>query len=286
MNETLIPAGAVVVGIDGSPEATRAVAWAGRLARDEHRSLVVLHAVSDAGAGHDLVHEEAERARNHAPGVEVVEVVTTVDPREALLEAARRGAAAIVVGSRGRGPLRSLLLGSVSATVARYSAAPVVVVRPHHPGRVRNGVLVGSDGTEGSTAVVEAAFRIASERRLPLSVCHVLRETAAGRGDGLAAAVEPRQSQEAEVDLSETLAGLREKYPDVHVQVRLTDGSPSQELVASSEAMDLLVVGRHDRTVLDRLLLGSVTAAVVEHAFCPVLVVPLGEPETRQAARP
>ena len=283
MNENSIPTGVVVVGVDGSPEASRAVSWAGRLARDEGRQLVVLHAVGElagpsAGA-HDLVREEAERVGHHAAGVQVRTLVVTADPRQALLAAARDGAAAVVVGSRGRGPLRSLLLGSVSGTVARYAACPVVVVRPHHPGRIRHGVLVGADATEGSTAVVEAAFRIASERSLPLTVSHVRWDAVAATGNAygvaLAGTAGPHDVEDARVDVSETIAGLREKYPDVPVQVRISDGSPWHELVAAAETMDVLVVGRHDRDMLDRLLYGSVTIAAVEHATCPVLVVPV-----------
>jgi nucleotide-binding universal stress UspA family protein len=298
MNEISIPTGAVVVGVDGSPEATRAVAWAGRLARDEGRPLVILNAVSSLAAervvgladdaldrdralanltesGQEVVAEEAGRVRHHDPGVEVRELVVTADPRQALLEAARAGASTVVVGSRGRGPLLSLLLGSVSATVARHAVCPVLVVRPHHPGRVRNGVLVGSDGTASSTTVVEAGFRVASERRLPLTVLHVLWDTIAGTGNPYAVSTESHEAEEARVDVAETIAGLREKFPDVRVQVRMTDGSPWQQLVTESESMDLLVVGRHDRGVLGRLMHGSVTIAAVEHAACPVLVVPV-----------
>jgi nucleotide-binding universal stress UspA family protein len=283
MNEISIPTGAVVVGVDGSTEATRAVVWAGRLARDEGRPLVILNAVGELAGptfgAHDLVREEAGRAGHHATGVQVKTLVVTADPRQALLEAARQGAAAVVVGSRGRGPLRRLLLGSVSGTVARYAVSPVVVVRPHHQGRVRHGVLVGADATEGSTAVVEAAFRIASERSLPLTVSHVRWETVAATGNAYGVAfadtIGPRGVEEARADVSETIAGLREKYPDVRVQVRISDGSPWHELVAAADAMDLLVVGRHDRDPLDRLLYGSVTIAAVEHATCPVLVVPV-----------
>jgi nucleotide-binding universal stress UspA family protein len=298
MNEISIPTGAVVVGVDGSPEATSAVRWAGKLATDEGRPLVVLHAVSNlaaertiglaadafdrdrvltdlTAAGHELVAEEAGRLRQHAAGLEVQELVVLADPRQALLEAARQGASMVVVGSRGRGPLLSLLLGSVSGTVARHAAAPVLVVRPHQPDGTRRGVLVGADGTASSPAVVEAAFRVASGRRLPLTVCRVLWDSVAAAGTGYPVVTEPQDVEEARVDVAEAVAGLRERYPDVQVQVRLTDGSPWQELVAESASMELLVVGRHDRGLVDRLFHGSVTIAAVEHAACPVLVVPV-----------
>ena len=56
----------------------------------------------------------------------------------------------VVLGSRGRGPMRTLLLRSVGVAVTKHAECPVVVVRPGNRGLVRNGVLVGADGSEHS----------------------------------------------------------------------------------------------------------------------------------------
>jgi nucleotide-binding universal stress UspA family protein len=224
--------------------------------------------------GRELVRSAAAELAERSPSLDVVERVTTGDPRSALLDAAADGAATVVVGSRGRGPVASALLGSVSAFVARHAPCPVVVVRPHHPGKVRRGVLVGADATPGSPEVLEAAFRTASERALPLTVLHVVWEGPAGAG--VAAALADEDLDEAQLAVAEALAGLREKYPDVHARVLHTDGIPAARLVTESEHMDLVVVGRHDRGLLNRLVQGSVSLSVVEHAQCPVLVVPIG----------
>lgn len=60
------------------------------------------------------------------------------------------------------------------------------------------------------------------------------------------------------------------------VRIRLVDGPPAQRLleVVTEEAADLLVVGTHGRTGLDRALLGSVADRLVRQASCPVLTVP------------
>jgi nucleotide-binding universal stress UspA family protein len=143
METTPLPTGGVVVGVDGSESADRALAWAAEEAALDHRPLVLVHAVGTLGTpgtvwlteADELVQEMREHggklladaaqdvARRH-PCVEVHTCVVTQDARQALLHLAD-DAQMIVVGSRGRGPIRSLVLGSVSAAVARHAGCPV-----------------------------------------------------------------------------------------------------------------------------------------------------------------
>ena len=91
-----------------------------------------------------------------------------------------------MLGSRGRGPLRTALLGSVSASVARRAHCPVVVCRPPEPEPSASiGVIVGADGRDGSQPVLEFAFAQASLRALPLTVMHCFWDViSATRGSG------------------------------------------------------------------------------------------------------
>ena len=272
-----VPAGTIVVGVDGSGSSDQALAWAVRHAQLEHRALTIAHAVpstlnpaGDLAAGHRVVAAAHDEARRRAPGLEVHEVVSAVDPRSLLIELSEH-AATVVVGSRGRGPLASMLLGSVGAALARHAHCPVVVHRPTRPGLVRRGVLVGVDGAVDSTDVLEHAFRLASQRGLPLTVLHcygdVLAASAAGQ---FAPPVDP---VDHEVLLSESMAGMREKFPDVHVTVDVVRRAPEGALVAMAKHMDLVVVGAHHGGLASAVMFGSVAATVVEHATCPVMVV-------------
>ena len=184
MSAHTIPSGAVVVGVDGSPSALQALDWAARQAEREHRPLVLLHAyraldtqanlwLVRAGAdvagvvgqvedeARTLVEEAAGLVRTSRPELAVTTFLRVADPRQALLDVADR-ASLVVIGSRGRGPVRTLLLGSTSVAVASHATCPVVVVRPHHPGEVRGGVLVGVDGTDRCRATLEFAYRQAA----------------------------------------------------------------------------------------------------------------------------
>lgn len=276
METTVIPAGTVVVGVDGSPSADRALDWAIRYAARERRQLTLAHGLDPAGsvwldpegADHRAVlgalRNDAlallDQARDHvaevAPEQTVHQALWMSDARLTLLDLAK-AAATLVVGSRGRGPVGSLLLGSVGVAVSRHAPCPVVVVRPGNPGLVRNGVLVGVDGSDRSRPVIEFAYRQASLCDLPLTVVHSSWE------------------DDAELVVAEAMAGLEEKFPDVRTTTRLINDSPADVLAEESTRMDLVVVGAHHRGTAGTILHGSVTDAVVEHASCPVAVVPL-----------
>lgn len=287
--------GHVVVGVDGSEYSDEALDWAAEQAWLERRPLLVLHAeepltpnqrmwLANAGIPPNQVETEADdasravatravdRARKHYPALEIESQHVVADPRDALLAAAR-DATTVVVGSRGRGPMRSLLLGSVSVAVARYTHCQVAVIRPRVHGTVRRGVLVGTDGTAKSLPTIEVAYRQASMRGLPLTVAHCAWDFEAASVDWRIVREDPGLT-DLRVTVAETLAGMQEKFPDVQVEVLIARGRADSFLVDQGATMDLVVVGRHDRSVLDRWGLGSVATSVIEGTKSVVLVVP------------
>lgn len=77
------------------------------------------------------------------------------------------------------------------------------------------------------------------------------------------------------VALAESLAGLAEEYPDVTVHVEIDQGAPERYLLRLADRVQLLVVGSHRGTRAEQFMFGSVSVWLVEHATCPVVVVPL-----------
>ena len=138
----------IVVGVDETASSRRALAWAAREAVRRGATLQVITAWTwDAVEGAPLaaVDPQAMMEVAEATQTEALEAVLAeldVKPvvareivqstaSEALVEASRQ-ADLVVVGTHGRGPVRSFLLGSVSQSVIRHAECPVVVMPPVH----------------------------------------------------------------------------------------------------------------------------------------------------------
>ncbi len=285
--------GTIVVGIDGSTSSENALLWAIDQAKIERRALTLVHAVHamsptsmDWGVfypehareamqveGHEVLAKAKAMVESRGPEVEVHEVFRFDDPRSVLLTLAA-SAAMVVVGSRGRGALRRMLLGSVSVSVSAHAPCPVVVHRSGKEGVVRRGILVGADGSEESQAVLEFAFREAALRSLPLTVLHCYFDTQVGPSAYYALEAAPDLASE-QLLLADSMVGVADKFPDVVAHTELAADLPQRALVHLSEHMDLVVVGVHHSGALAKFLFGSVSRAVIEHASCPVATVPL-----------
>lgn len=307
MNTTFdsgIDPSSIVVAADGSDDSDRAVHWAAEQAYLERRPLTVVTAVgtngipavawSGMGAAYAYQPEEllehgravADAAlalvRHLRPGLRAESVVLLGDPRQALVDIST-AAHLLVLGSRGRGVFRSKVLGSVSAAVSRDAGCPVVVCRPHGHGRdhgsgEQRGVLVGADGTLESLPVIEFAFQQASLLGLPLTAVHcVWDEVAAVAGARMVPAQESGLEQQRLL-LSESVAGMASKFPEVTVDLRLARGLAEECLAADSTSWNLVVVGRHPVDSLLKLVTGAVATAVVERARTTVAVVPQADP--------
>lgn len=248
---TKIQPGSIVVAVDGSPDSKRAVLWAAEQAHLEGRPLAVVTAAPDGTvAAND---EAAELARCWRAGVEVDNVTIDGPPRDVLHELTVT-AHLLVIGSRGRGPVESKVLGSVSASVARHASCPVVVCRPGSAGRVHRGILVGADATPTSRSLVEFAFRQASLRDLPLTIVSDVHDAG---------------ETEAALSIAESVAGLAELFPEVHVTVEPGRAFADASGRDNSWHWDLIVVGRAATETLRH----SATE-VVERARTVVAVVP------------
>jgi len=289
----------IVVGIDGSSGSEHALEWAIAEASRVGCGLTLVHGLApippneralllSAGAAPDEVQRDARReavallegsakqVAQREAGLQVATIVCDRDPREALT-ALSENARQLVVGSRGHGPLVSLLLGSVGHGVIRTSRCPVVVVRPpspHEPEPVP-GVVAALSVLAGSRSTLAAAFVEAEARGVPVLVAFSAWDAYSAVGGW-----EEAGSNAPEFDaLRESLAGavavVSRDHPAVAVSTIVVQGAVNESILDLSRGRDLLVVGRHGAHGLRGILgPGSNATTLVEHAHVPVMVVP------------
>jgi nucleotide-binding universal stress UspA family protein len=129
------PLGPVVAGVDGSAGSEEVVRFAFREAELRRAPVLAVCALADAPASLGAAkHVQADFDRvlgthqKEYPGLTVLRHVSAGSPRTALLEAAA-SAQLLVIGSRGRGGLDGMNLGSVAYVVLHHAPCPVAVVR-------------------------------------------------------------------------------------------------------------------------------------------------------------
>ncbi|WP_433358379.1 universal stress protein [Micromonospora saelicesensis] len=282
---------AVVVGVDGSESALRAVRLAATEAARRHRPLRVVHGfiwpllhvpvspAPDAPPGGGLRHRAEElveaavrEAEATVPGLSISGEIIDGEAA-AVLVGESPTAALIVLGDRGLGGFSALLVGSVAVQVAAYADCPVLVARGTQ--RPDEPVLVAVDGSDASRLAADFAAETAVSLGVPLVAVHAYRHPgSSGPGD-----MQPLVYDEAKLHgeqermLAGWLTGLTEDHQGLRLTCQVVHGRPGTVLAEASRSAQLAVVGGRGRGEVTGLLLGSVSQSMLHHAQCPVVVV-------------
>lgn len=281
----------IVVGVDGSDSALRAVRWAAREAASRRAPLRLVHAyllisaytlVSLPLTVAEVMAEEGRKglraaelaAREEVPQVEVATQLERDDPAIALIEESK-AARLMVLGSRGLGGFTGLMVGSVAVKVVQRAACPTVVVRGDDEDSGDKPIVVGVDGSPAGEAAIEFAYEQAARVGAGLVAVHTWSDMLpASAFPGVPGVFDWPEIQNEELEvLSERLAGWQEKYPEVQVDRIVTQDRPARSLLAHARGAQLVVVGSRGRGGVAGLLLGSTSQALLHHAPCPVAVV-------------
>lgn len=293
----------IVVGVDGSEGAQSALLWAAAEAMRRGEELEVVNAwitVGELGAARAVADKAAKTASLIYPNLAVTSATPQEPAVQALVEASA-GEAMLVVGSRGLGGFRGLLLGSVSMQCVEHARGTVVVVRDHagtasadekmadaapidakatDAARANQDVVVGVDGSPGSVLALRWAVEEAEHRTAPLLVVCAWQPTPLG-----GPVVLPADGWQGATDeiLARAVEETHRLAPELTVETRGDFGAAVPTLLDAARGASLLVVGARGRGGFASMLLGSTGHAVVRHAPCPVAVV---RPVDGRAGRP
>jgi nucleotide-binding universal stress UspA family protein len=288
--------GPVVVGMDGTAEATRAAdygAWEAKR-RGAPLRLVFAHQptpmwgpgiliADDYAWERDWVRDTLIRAEKQVtsthPDITVQTAVVFGGAASALVEESRQ-AGLVVIGTRARGGVMGHLSGSVAAQVAAHAHAPVIVlrptddidpVRPESDGRV----VVGLDGSAEAQAALAFAVDEAVARSVDLEAVYVwnvleVRDLGPIVPDGYDTAEEEEKALRL---LTEATEGWSDRYPDLIINRRLIHGlDPGEALARESDGAGLIVLGSRGHGGFLGLRLGSTVDDLIRHANAPVAV--------------
>jgi nucleotide-binding universal stress UspA family protein len=283
----------IIVGVDGSEESKAALVWAVRRADASKAEVTAVLAWTYVNhhSPHDPKLLEAEYDVDDALKTLDTILVATLgadaaakikrsavcdSPVQALLDVSD-GAALLVLGARGVGGFKALLVGSVSQECLHHATCPVAIVRGDArelPERTRR-IVVGVDGSEPARRALGWALDAARGHGAEVEVVivwafpYVTGEVLTGvTFDPSTLAAGANEVLDEALEAADT-GGL------VAPVIRTVVSGPSAAALLEVAAdADLLVVGSRGLGGFRQLLLGSVSHQLAHHAECPVVVVP------------
>jgi nucleotide-binding universal stress UspA family protein len=277
----------ILVPLDGSRLSDAIIPLAEVLARDYEAAILLLRALPTPNSPEAQSKAEQEAstylasiaAHLEARGVRVEWKVWYDEPGRAIVDAARSNDVDLIaMTTHGRGGLGRLLLGSVAETVVRTAAVPVLLVRGElswRPGNLGT-IVVALDGSDLAEAILSVVARLAGPLDLSLELVRAIEPLPAYAAPELATnrarEIIEQQAADARSYLATVAAGLEGKGLRVSTSIHLGLAVDVILRHAQTTGAGLIAMTTHGRTGVGRLLLGSVSEAVLRAAPVPVLL--------------
>ncbi|MHB1052490.1 MAG: universal stress protein [Thiobacillus sp.] len=207
--------------------------------------------------------------------IDVTPVLTVGQPHREITRVEREsGVDLVVLGAMGEHPAREFFLGSTAERVVREAAVPVLVVR-NSPNEMYRRVLAPIDLSLHSSTVAQLARLIAPTASLTLA--HAFEVPFEGKLQFAGVSEEDihRYRQEERQSALVALQALAESLSE-RPEIRVELGMPEATIPALVREMaaDLVVAGKHGKSEVIELLLGSMTKHLLREVPCDVLVAP------------
>ena len=280
----------ILLASDGSEDAQRAVQWLAMLPVPAGTRLRVVSVVTLPpspldippvreyyrglrDAARTLVEDAARALADRGP---VETRVCEGEPRARILAEARDwDADLLVVGAKGLGAVKRFLLGSVSTGVVHGAHCAVAVVRGEARPPAR--VLLACDGSTDAMAAVRYVGMLPLVSNTAVRLLAVvppmpsipIASEIAGTPWPPAPEVIAEATAQMEQSLVEAEATLGRPASERAVRV----GDPASAILDAARTADLIVLGARGLGALGRMMIGSVSERVLQHAECPVLIV-------------
>ena len=286
MEETMFER--ILVPTDRSDPARRALEQAADLAARYDATITTLHVVDtrELGGGPEMDERTAAARAELDAAIDDLDVEPTPEaavragiPSEEIIDYAdESGTDLIVMGTHGRTGVRRYLLGSVAEKVVRLSDVPVLNV---HPAAVDVGavpyerILVPTDGSDEASVAVDCATDLATTYGAALHAVSVV-DTGGMAPDVQFDVIMDQLRNRAQAAVEAVAADATEAGVE-DTQTAVLEGRAHDAIrsYADESGTDLIVMGTHGRSGLDRYLLGSVAEKLVRTASVPVLTVRL-----------
>ncbi len=284
--------GHITVGVDSSAGAAGALRWATREAELRGWSITAVLAWGFLDQQHSIVGERFDPSYGEKNALDALnQIVLTATGTQAAPDISRRvmcdlavpalleassGSDLLVVGARGLGGFRGLLLGSVSQQCLHHATCPIAIVRAHaQPEATMERIVVAIDGSDTSQRALSWALDEGRLRQAAVEVMHSYHAQYVDAPPYGVPMFEPEVYEKAAqrvldlaVDAADT-SGL-----PLPVERIVVVGGAAKAILETAKGADLVVVGSRGLGGFKGLLLGSVSHQVTHHAACPVVVVP------------
>lgn len=265
-----------------------------RLASEQDGELLLVHSwslppttfVGDYVFAADVVQtmtEDAQRALDDAVAEarklgarRVTSKMLNGPPWQQIVDAAKRepGLGLIVIGTHGRTGLSRVLMGSVAELVVRHAPCPVLTIRPGNEPTPYTHVLCPVDLSKPARDAMYLTADLVKPGSAGITLLHVLELPVSYAGELPIPDFHRDLDARSAARMDRWTADLQAKV-NVPVTQITRIGRPGAQILALLEhdrSFDLVVMGSHGHTGIERMLLGSVAEKVVRHARCPVLV--------------
>jgi nucleotide-binding universal stress UspA family protein len=289
----------IVIAVDGSDEAQRAARRGLQLAQVFDATAAVLSVVeqkalrlTETSAEKTQLRERRESAITEIEelaselGHPVTTTLTEGKPAVQISEyAAEQDADLIVVGRQGLTGLGRRLLGGVTEQVLHRSDVPVLVVPGEDDAEMEadyTRVLITTDGSENADVAIPHGIAIAQRYDSAVHVLNVVDLQAAGgafNAGGLEKEFIERLDARGQDAVDSVATKIEDSAPDLTVETAVERTSSFEGAAAGvreyveENDVDLVVMGSHGRSNLQRQLIGSVASTVLRTVDVPVLVV-------------